>query len=86
MEDLELRPLRIAAKKALAGDIFLFELTAPGGGDLPPFEAGAHVTVETPSGKRYGNLCIGCDRFHEQVLGPVIAELRQRRLAQRAAA
>jgi len=46
----------------------------------------AESATETPSGKRYGNLCIGCDRFHEQVLGPVIAELRQRRLAQRAAA
>jgi hypothetical protein len=36
----------------------------------------------TPQGKRYENLCIGCDRFHEELLGPVLAEAReQRRLA-----
>lgn len=52
MEDLKLQPLRIAAKKALAEDIWLFELVAPDGGELPAFEAGAHIAVETPSGKR----------------------------------
>ncbi len=46
----------------------------------------AESTAETPSGKPYRNLCIGCDRFHEQVLGPVLDELRQKRLAQRDAA
>ena len=35
----------------------------------------------TPSGKVYRNLCIGCDRFHEQVLGPILAQARQRRRA-----
>jgi hypothetical protein len=38
----------------------------------------------TPRGEAYGNLCIGCDAFHEEVLGPVIAGLRARRLARRA--
>jgi Radical SAM superfamily/Iron-sulfur cluster-binding domain len=33
----------------------------------------------TPAGKVYQNLCIGCDRFHEQVLGPVLEEARRRR-------
>jgi len=69
MEDLELRPLRIAAKKALAEGIWLFELTAPDGGDLPPFEAGAHVTVETPSGKRRQySLCNGPVERHRYAL------------------
>jgi MoaA/NifB/PqqE/SkfB family radical SAM enzyme len=46
----------------------------------------AESATETPSGKPYRNLCIGCDRFHEKVLGPVIDELKQQRLARRAAA
>ncbi len=38
----------------------------------------------TPGGRTYQNLCVGCDRFHEQVLGPVLADLRRERLARRA--
>jgi hypothetical protein len=26
-----------------------------------------------PSGRSYENLCVGCDRFHDQVLSPVNA-------------
>jgi hypothetical protein len=37
----------------------------------------------TPSGKPYQNLCIGCDRFHEHVLGPVLDEALRRRRAAR---
>jgi Iron-sulfur cluster-binding domain len=37
----------------------------------------------TPQGKPYANLCIGCDRFHEEVLGPVLAEARARRMRAR---
>lgn len=37
-------------------------------------------------GRPYRNLCIGCDRFHDKVLGPVIDELRALRLAARQAA
>ncbi len=40
----------------------------------------------TPDGRPYRNLCIGCDRFHEQVLKPVIEEIRNRRLAAAVAA
>jgi len=40
----------------------------------------------TPDGRPYRNLCIGCDRFHEEVLGRVIEELRNERLAARRAA
>jgi hypothetical protein len=38
----------------------------------------------TPKGEVYRNLCLGCDAFHEEVLGPVIEELRARRLGRRA--
>ncbi|HAB19690.1 MAG TPA: radical SAM/SPASM domain-containing protein [Verrucomicrobiota bacterium] len=37
----------------------------------------------TPLGKPYQNLCIGCDRFHEEILAPALAELRRERLASR---
>lgn len=37
----------------------------------------------TPAGRPYQNLCVGCDRFHEKILGPLLAELRQQRLARR---
>ncbi|BBF91441.1 hypothetical protein BLTE_01260 [Blastochloris tepida] len=33
----------------------------------------------TPAGRPYENLCIGCDAFHREVLGPVIEAARQRR-------
>ncbi len=37
----------------------------------------------TPQEKPYANLCIGCDRFHEEVLAPWIDAARHRRLALR---
>jgi hypothetical protein len=40
----------------------------------------------TPQGRPYRNLCVGCDRFHEQVLGPVLEAARLRRRDARAAA
>jgi hypothetical protein len=43
----------------------------------------ARSTTRTPDGAAYANLCIGCDRFHAEVLGPVLADLRRRRLAAR---
>lgn len=42
--------LKVAKKSALADGIWLFELVDPAGGDLPPFEAGGHIPVATPSG------------------------------------
>lgn len=53
------------------------------GWDVARFFAASATT--TPSGKPYRNLCIGCDRFHETVLAPVIEQLRRQRLARRAA-
>ena len=40
----------------------------------------ARCETTTPQGKPYANLCIGCDRFHEDVLAPRIAAARARRL------
>ena len=40
----------------------------------------------TPQGQPYENLCIGCDAFHQEVLGPVIERARQRRRAKHAVA
>ena len=45
-----------------------------------------HSETTTPSGETYRNLCIGCDRFHEQVLGPLIEGLRHERKARKTAA
>jgi hypothetical protein len=41
--------------------------------------------TQAPDGKPYQNLCIGCDRFHEQVLGPVLEAARARRRAAKGA-
>lgn len=37
----------------------------------------------TPKGRPYRNLCIGCDRFHEQIMGPIIEDVRNKRRARR---
>ena len=37
--------------------------------------------TQLPDGTPYQNLCIGCDRFHAEKLGPVLAEARARRRA-----
>jgi hypothetical protein len=39
----------------------------------------ARSLTATPQGAPYRNLCIGCDAFHEQVLGPVLEAARSRR-------
>ena len=39
----------------------------------------------TPKGKPYRNLCIGCDRFHEEVLAPALNQIREQRRARRLA-
>lgn len=45
------------------------------------FNAASRTTL--PNGQPYQNLCIGCDSFHEQMLGPVLAAARARRQAAR---
>lgn len=37
----------------------------------------------TPSGRSYQNLCIGCDKFHAEMLGPALDAARDRRRANR---
>ena len=44
--------LRLAAKRRLTDAIYEFEFRAPDGSALPPFDAGAHLNVEGPSGIR----------------------------------
>ena len=44
--------VRVTRKNELAGGIYQFELRHPDGGDLPPFSAGAHLTVQVPAGMR----------------------------------
>ena len=39
----------------------------------------AESEIETPQGRPYRNLCIGCDRFHDKVLGPMVESVRQER-------
>ena len=45
-------PLRVTHKQPLTSDITLFTLAHPEGERLPKFTPGAHIVVETPSGKR----------------------------------
>lgn len=50
--------LRIAEKTMIAQDICLFELRSADGGELPPFTAGAHLSVRVPNGEtRKYSLC-----------------------------
>ena len=58
--DPEMRELtlKIRHKSEIADGVFLFELAAPDGGELPPFTPGSHITVTAPSGqKRRYSLC-----------------------------
>lgn len=43
----------------------------------------ARSVTTTPGGEAYRNLCIGCDRFHEEVLGPIVEAAREKRRALR---
>ena len=58
--DSEMRELTLTVrhKSEIADAVFLFELAAQDGGELPPFTPGSHITVTTPSGqKRRYSLC-----------------------------
>ncbi len=43
--------LLVHARRALAQDIVEFDLRLPDGAPLPPFAAGSHISVRTPSGR-----------------------------------
>jgi hypothetical protein len=45
----------------------------------------AKSRTKLPDGRDYANLCIGCDAFHEEVLGARVAAARERRSALRMA-
>lgn len=45
------------------------------------FHQASHT--ELPNGTPFANLCIGCDKFHEEVMEPVIRELTEKRRASR---
>jgi hypothetical protein len=51
------------------------------GWDEARFVEASRTTL--PDGTPYRNLCIGCDRFHDAVLGPVLEQARARRRAAR---
>jgi phthalate 4,5-dioxygenase reductase subunit len=52
------QPLQVVRAERIARDIHLFELRDPAGAALPPFTAGAHITVEAPNGSlRKYSLC-----------------------------
>ncbi len=44
--------VRVASKRAIARETFLFELVAPDHAPLPVFTPGSHLTVVTPTGAR----------------------------------
>ena len=51
-------PVLIAAVERVARDIVQLELRPMAGHSLPPFEAGAHIPVQTPAGMmRQYSLC-----------------------------
>lgn len=49
------------------------------GWDEARFNAASRTHL--PDGTPYENLCIGCDRFHDEVLGPVLDQARAQRRA-----
>jgi phthalate 4,5-dioxygenase reductase subunit len=48
--ETEMFPRRVTRAERIAEDIHLFELRDPAGAELPPFSAGAHVSVRVPGG------------------------------------
>lgn len=60
---LDVLPLTVVARRAVAEGIDEFTLEAPDGAALPPYAPGAHVTVRTPDGamRRYSLAGDGSD-------------------------
>jgi phthalate 4,5-dioxygenase reductase subunit len=51
-------PVRVSRAEPIAADIHLFELRDAGSGELPPWTAGAHVSLRSPNGSvRKYSLC-----------------------------
>src|SRR6185503_2149411 len=64
----QMMPLKVVSVGRIAEEIHLFDLREPQGRDLPPFTAGAHITVRAPNGAlRKYSLCNAPrerDRYH----------------------
>jgi len=62
-------PLTIAGKEEIARGIFSFDLRDPQGAALPPFTAGAHITLRTPGGfiRKYSMCSDPAEREHYTV-------------------
>jgi phthalate 4,5-dioxygenase reductase component len=71
MADREARELTLSVRhrSEIADGVFLFELAAPDGGELPAFTAGSHITVTAPSGqKRRYSLCNDPAEHHRYLI------------------
>ena len=65
----ELFPLTVSCVTQVARGIHAFELRDAAGGALPPFTAGAHVTIRTPAGSmRKYSLCNDSDERDRYVI------------------
>jgi ferredoxin-NADP reductase len=70
-EKLALQVVRVAAE---AKDVMVVELGAAGGGSLPPFEPGSHISLHLPNGLvRQYSLLNDCREQHRYVLGVGLA-------------
>ncbi len=69
VEEEFLFAVRVAGKRAISRDTFLFELVEINSGALPAFTAGAHLTVITPKGvRRNYSLCSdAADTTHYEI-------------------
>lgn len=66
--------LKVARRQAEAKEVLRLELTAADGGELPPFEPGAHLAVHLPGGLvRHYSLCGDWRERSRYVLGVGLA-------------
>lgn len=62
--------LRVSRAEKVAADIHVLELRHPGGGELPEFTAGSHLTVRSPNGSlRKYSLCNDPAERNRYVIG-----------------
>jgi ferredoxin-NADP reductase len=59
--------LKVAQVRSLTPNIKMFEFTAADGGELPPFEAGAHIDIKTAHGLRSYSLANDPKERHRYV-------------------
>jgi vanillate O-demethylase ferredoxin subunit len=59
--------LKVTEVKGLTPNIKLFEFVAANGGELPPFQAGAHIDIKTGNGTRSYSLAYNPNERHRYV-------------------